>query len=543
MRKIGSLILLAVFMMSNFAFSVSASPNYDLIIKNGLVIDGSGNGGKITDIGIVKGKILKIGDLSQESANQVIDAKDKVVTPGFIDIHTHADRGILNVPAGDTYILQGVTTILGGNCGNSQAKVDFASYLSNLDGKIGINFGCLVGFGDLRNAAMADPTAPEPTATELKAMGEYMRQGMLDGAFGLSTGLEYIPDRFASTEEIVEMAKIAASYRGFYATHSRDEQTGVLASVGEALEIGYKAQIPVEISHLKACGSEVWGYGKTMVSMITMARSLGIDVHADVYPYGAASTGFVQIFPNWAQEGGMAKLRENWADPALNARIRAYGASQVGMRVGDDFSLIQIANYPTNPAWEGKTMADILEEKGKEQTMDHLLDQIFEMYTAEKLVGSTSRSVTIIYHYIDEEDIKTIMRSPYVGIASDGDIQVFGSGSPHPRSYGTFPRTLARYVNEQYVIPPEEAIRKMTSLPAAKMKLSDRGLLEEGYWADIVIYDEIKIKDMADFFNPHQYPEGIDYVIVNGQVAADHGQRVSTTCGQVLYGPGYSQQQ
>lgn len=531
MKKGIALLLMVALLISSFVPAAFAEPSYDVIIKNGLVIDGSGAGGIKTDIGIIGDRIAKIGSLSSASAKKVIDATDRIVAPGFIDIHTHADRGILKIPSADNYIMQGVTTLLGGNCGGSEAKVDVAEYLGGL-GKIGINFGTLVGFGDLRNAAMADPTA-KLTDKELKAMTEYMKQGMKDGAFGISTGLEYIPDRFATTEEIVEVAKVAAAYGGFYATHSRDEQTGVLTSVAEAIEIGARAKIPVEISHLKACGAEVWGYGKTMIAMINVARALGVDVAADMYPYGASSTGFSQAFPSWSVEGGMDKLKERLADPAIAARIRAYAANQIRIRVGEDFSLIQIASYSPNPAYEGKTMADILTERGKELTMDNMLDLVIEMYTS-------GNGPSIIYHYINEDDIKTIMRSPYVSIASDGDIRVYGEGVPHPRNYGTFPRVLSRYVNEQYVISPEEAIRKMTSLPAAKMKIMDRGLIKEGYYADIVIYDEANIKDTADFFNPHQYPQGIDYVLVNGCVAVDHGQLINGTSGQVLYGPGYS---
>lgn len=496
------------------------------------MIDGSGGGGRVTDIAVLNGKITKIGDLSAATAGQLINASGKIVTPGFIDIHTHSDRGIKTLPSGDNYVLQGVTTILGGNCGGGCANVEIATFLKDREGSIGLNFGTLIGFGDIRSHGMTDRTAAAPTQTELATMKDLMKRAMLEGAFGISTGLEYIPDRFASTDEVVEIVKVAASYGGFYATHSRDEQGNVLTSVGEAIEIGRKSGARVQISHLKPCGAEVWGYGKIMISMITEARAMGLDITADHYPYGAASTGFYQIYPAWSLEGGIDRLKERLADPALKTRIQAYCARQIRLRVGEDYSLIQIAGYKPNKAWEGKTMKDALAESGKAETMDKLLNLAHEMFIA------SGGNVSILYHHISEDDIQTIMRSPYVMFASDGDIRVFGDGAPHPRSYGTFPRVLRRYVNELYIISPEEAIRKMTSFPALKMKLPDRGLLKEGYWADIVVYDEHGVKDMADYLNPHQYAAGIDYVVVNGKVAADHGRMVNQTAGMVLYGPG-----
>jgi N-acyl-D-aspartate/D-glutamate deacylase len=513
--------------------------SFDLIIKNGMVADGSGNGSQEADIGVKNGRIAEVGRLPGQSAATVLEAAGKTVAPGFIDIHTHTDVGIHGDPTGENYIRQGVTTVLGGNCGGLRlgggggdgAGPGLAACLRGLEGRIGLNFGVLMGFGTLRQACMADPTLPRPDAGQLAAMRDYMESSMREGAFGLSLGLEYIPDRFATADEIVEMAKIVANNHGILATHMRDEQTGVLASLGEVIEIARKSGVSLEVSHLKACGAAVWGYGKTLVAMLTLARAMGVDVHADQYPYAAANTGLGQIFPNWALEGGLKALKKRLGNPALQARIRAYGAHQLKIRVGDNPRLIQVASYPPNSAWEGKTMGDILVSLGKEPSMEHLLDLATEMYLTE--------NPNIIYHYMDEEDIQTIMASPYVCVCSDGDIRRYGAGAPHPRSYGSFPRVLGRYARERYVISPEEAIRKMTSLPAAKMKLSDRGLLREGYWADIVIYDDAEIMDTADFLNPHQYPAGIEYVLVNGRIAVHRGQRLDTTGGTVLYGPAY----
>ena len=510
---------------------------FDIVIKNGFIIDGTGNGGIEGDIGIKDGKITFIGDINADldaakEARQakVIDATGKIVSPGFIDIHTHGDYHIIDRAHAENYLTQGVTTIIGGNCGTGTAGKNIPDYFSKLK-STGVNFGLLLGFGDIRKAAMQDPTKAAPTEAELSAMREITKKAMKDGAFGVSTGMEYTPDCFASCEEIVEVAKIAGQMGGFYATHSRNEQVGVLASVGEAIEIGKKADVPVHISHLKACGKEVWGYAPIMVSMITMARAMGLDVTADVYPYRASNTGFTQIYPKWALEGGTEKLKSRWADIRLREKIQNYSSNQIKMRVGMDFSLIQISACAYNREWEGKTMKDVLEEKGKSQSMADLLDLAYELHTAE---GETS----IIYHYISEADIKTIITSPFVMVASDGEIQEFGKGSPHPRSYGTFPRVFAHFVNELCTLTIDEAVKKMTTMPASRLKLKDRGEIKLGYYADITIFDEFAIKDNSTFLNPHAHSTGIEYVLVNGKIAVDQGVVTHGAFGEVVYGPG-----
>lgn len=510
--------------------SAAESTAYDLIIRNGLVLDGSGIDGLRTDIGIANGRIRQIGDLSQAKAARTINADRRIVAPGFIDIHSHADRGILRVPSADNALLQGVTTVLGGNCGECAAGVRLGPYLAQLEGNLGVNFGTLTGFGELRKAAMEDPTR-QPTDQELEAMKIFMAEAMKDGAFGLSTGLEYFPDRFASAEEIAEVAKTASAFGGFYATHMRDEQTGVLNAIAEAISIGKAAGIPVEISHLKACGAAVWGSGPAMIAMIADARAQGLDVTADMYPYSASSTGFTQLLPVWAIEGGFGRLKERLSDPAQSIHIRAYAAQQLRLRIGEDFSLIEVAKYRPDPSLEGKTIPQVLAGRGKASDMEAMLDLVMEMNCADP-------DLHIIYHYIDESDIRTIMEYPYISIASDGDIHVLNEGAPHPRSYGTFPRFLRRYALDQPILPLPEAIRRITGLPASRLKLEDRGLIREGYWADITVFDTAAIRDTADYLKPHQYPEGIDLVLVNGVVAAEKGTIASRTAGHVLYGPG-----
>ena len=409
---------------------------YDLIIRNGLVIDGTGQGSRPADIAIKKGRICRMGKLTGASAVEEIDAADRIVTPGFIDIHSHCDRHIAELPGAENYLLQGVTTFLGGNCGGCRASVGLGKFLQDLEGRVGINFAALVGFGDLRKAAMADPTQPLPAKKELNKMKDLMETAMQEGAFGFSTGFEYIPDAFASQEEVEAIAKVAASYGGFYATHIRDEQTGVLTALAEAISVSAHTGISLEVSHLKACGAEVWGYGPIMVSMLAEARALGVNVAGDLYPYGASHTGFGQAFPNWALEGGIEKLRQRLEDPHLYLRISTYGQSQLRSRIGEDPSLIQIASYQGNPAYNGRTMADILREQNRDLSLVSLMDLVIEMYLKDQ-------KTSVIYHYLNDADIKAMMRAPFVSIISDGEIQKFGEGTPHPRSYGSFPRVLA----------------------------------------------------------------------------------------------------
>lgn len=295
--------------------------NYDLIIKNGFLVDGTGKGGYRADIAVADGKIARIGDLSGDTAARVIDAGGDVVAPGFIDIHTHADANILEVPAADNYIRQGVTTVIGTNCGGGEGGTEVEAFLAKVSAaQPSVNYGTLVGHGDIRLAGMTDSTTAA-SEEEMAKMEGLVAKAMLAGAFGMSSGLEYWPGRYATTDELVQLAKTVKRHGGFYASHTRNEQTGVITAVGEAIEIGRRADIPVEISHLKPCGAAVWGYGPILVNMVTMARAMGVDVAADQYPYGASCTGFSQCFPDWALEGGDARLVERLEDPVLLGRI------------------------------------------------------------------------------------------------------------------------------------------------------------------------------------------------------------------------------
>ncbi len=503
--------------------------HYELIIKNGFLVDGTGKGGYNADLAVAAGKIAQIGDLAGDSADRVIDAAGTIVAPGFIDLHTHGDGAVLSVPRAENYILQGVTTIIGTNCGGGVCAAAVGDFLQAVEAaKPSLNFGSLVGHGDIRQAGMADSTTAASEA-DLAAMEQLVAKAMREGAFGMSTGLEYWPGRYATTDELVRLAGVVKAYGGIYASHIRDEQTGVITAVGEAIEVGRRSGVAVEISHLKPCGAAVWGYGPVLVSMLTTARALGIDITADQYPYGASATGFSQCFPAWALEGGNERLAARLQQPHLNQRIRAYAANQIRIRVGEDLSLIQVSVYAAAPSYAGKHLSEILTERGQEPTLENGISLIIEMY----LRGEPM----LIYHYINEDDIRTIMRSPFVSVVTDGHICAYGQASPHPRSYGTFARVLGRYVREQHVLTLEEAVRKMTSFPAWRMGLTDRGVLAVGNRADITVFDERTVADTATFFSPHRYAVGIDYVIVNGVVTAEKGKHTGAAAGQVLYGP------
>ncbi len=503
---------------------------YDLILKDGTIVDGSGEGAFHGDIGLIDGKIKEIGRLDENQAEEWIDCSGLVVAPGFVDIHTHADTRICSVPGAENYIHQGVTTVIGGNCGEGEEKLSVAAYLDRVKQIVpAVNYGTLVGHGNIRQAVMKDVT-DQSSPQERKKMIGHIEKAMEEGAFGVSSGLEYWSDRCSSKEELVEAAQTAARYGGIYATHMRDEQAGVITSLGEAIEVARRSQAPVQVSHLKACGAAVWGSGKILISMLTMARAMGIDIAADQYPYGASSTGFGQCFPSWALAGGLRALRERLDDPEQRSRIRSYAESQIRIRVGDDLSLIQISHFSGDPTMDGKRIADILADRGLPASMENGIDLVTEMFLHE--------DPSIIYHYIDEKDIEDIMRSPLVMTVSDGHICRFGESAPHPRSYGAFPRVLARYVREKNVLTLEEAVRKMTSLPADRYKVKNRGKIHPDYWGDLTVFSLEEIQDHATFMDPHQYAQGIVHVLVNGSFAIKDGNLLGKRSGQVLWGPG-----
>ncbi|MCR4430242.1 MAG: D-aminoacylase [Tepidanaerobacteraceae bacterium] len=522
----------------------------DIIIKNGKIVDGTGNPWFYADIAVKDGKIAAVGKMEEAEAREVIDAKWLVVSPGFIDIHSHSDLEPMVNFRCESKARQGVTTELVGNCGDSAAPVfgmsydqqkeyidghyDITSnwhtvdeYLSKMDrAKPSINYATLVGHGTLRKTVMGYERRPA-TKEELCRMKDLLREALRQGAFGMSTGLIYPPGCFADTGELIEISKVMAEEGGIYATHMRDEGEKLEEAVAEAIEIGRKAGVPVEISHHKACGRSYFGRVEKTLKMMEEARVEGIDVTCDVYPYTATATGLASIIPDWAHEGGMEKLLDRIQDKTLREKIKEETHPVQMALSGYENIHVSYVGSEENRKYQGASLADIGRQLGKDP-LDAALDLILE----EK------GEVGMIRFAMDEADVKMVLSHRLSMIGSDGSALapygMLGKGHPHPRNYGTFPRVISRYCREFKAISLEDAVKKMTYLPACRMGLSDRGLLKEGMAADIAIFDFENIRDTATYENPHSYPDGIKYVIVNGITVIRDGEHTGERPGKAL---------
>ena len=528
MKKI-IVIFLTILILISASCSLVKPGKFDYIIKSGKIVDGTGNPWYKSDIGIKGDKIAEIGEIPEEKGKKIIDASKKVVSPGFIDIHTHADRGILRDPTAQNYITQGVTTVIGGNCGG--AELDLREFFKEIKSKsISLNFGTFIGHNTVRRRVMGNENR-EPTIEELEEMKKIVEQEMKAGALGLSTGLKYLPGAYSKTEEVIELAKVAAKFGGFYATHLREEGLGLIDAVKEVIEIGEKANIPVQISHHKVVSVDRWGDSKTTLEIIEDARKRGIDVKDDQYPYPATSTGLAVLFPPWSLEGSKEKIEERLKNTESRKKIKEEIIYNIiHDRGGNDLNNIRIASYSKDKNIEGKSIKEILEMKGLTPDMESAAELILELYS--------NGNASAIYRCLSDEDIERIMKYPTTMHASDGSIVAMNKGVPHPRNYGTFPRVLSLYVREKGLITLEDAIRKMTSLPASRIGIRDAGIISVGKRADIVIFDPHNIKDRATWDKPHQYSEGILYVFVNGEIIVENGSITGELPGKIIYGPG-----
>jgi N-acyl-D-amino-acid deacylase len=528
---------------------------FDILVKNGFIVDGSGNPWFRADVAIEDGKINKIGRISTSKADEVIDAGGLMVSPGFIDMHSHSDFFLLVNPRSESKIRQGVTTEVIGNCGFSMApiyrkSVDFVKkelgVLANeitwdwstfeeyraklLKQGISVNVAPLIGHGILRGNVMGYENR-EPTKDELDEMEALLAESMGAGAFGMSTGLIYTPGSYAKTEELIELTKVVSKYGGMYASHIRNESDRLLEAVKEAISIGEATGVPVEISHMKSAGRNNWGRIKEALNIAEAARDRGVEVTCDFYPYTAGSTGLDACLPPWAHEGGREEMFKRLQDEVTRKKIKddiekgVEGWENLIKNAGWDN--VVIAYCEKNKQYEGLSISEI----AKKQEAD-LFDAAFNLLLEEEGV------VDIVLHEMWDEDMKAVMKHPLSMVGTDGaGYSPYGPlarGKPHPRNYGTFPRILGRYVREEKILMLQDAIRKMTSLPAEKLELFDRGLIREGFWADIVIFNPLKVTDKATFTNPHQYPEGIEYVIVNGQKVIDKKEHTGKLPGKVL---------
>ena len=505
---------------------------FDYVIINGKIVDGTGNPWYKADLGIRGEKIIKIGKITVDEAKTIIDARGQIVAPGFIDIHTHSEANIFEVPTAQNYITQGVTTVIGGNCGGSPLSV--RKTFAKIDSQnIALNLAVLIGQGSVRNEIVGKDDV-KPTPEQMEAMKGLVRDAMEEGAVGLSTGLEYHPGCYAETDEIIELAKVVSEYGGFYATHLRNEGVRGVESIQEAIEIGEKAGVPVEISHFKVSSSELWGSSTVNLRLIEEARERGVDVKVDQYPYRASHAGLPIMFPPWSLEGGRDTVKARIEDPQIRARMKEgikYNIVHDG--TGPDLSNIYISYCKHDSTIEGKTIAEILVELGREPNIDNGIDYILDLYYA----GSASA----IYFCMSDEDVERIMAHPAAMHASDGGVAVFGRGFPHPRNYGTFPRILGRYVREKKHITLENAVRKMTSMPASMTGIRDRGIVAEGFIADITIFNPETVIDKASFEDPHQHPDGLSHVFVNGEPVVFKGKITNQLPGKAIYGPGVTQ--
>jgi len=527
--------------------------SYDIIIRNGMIVDGLNDKPFRADLGIEGERIRVIGSLSTAEARTVLDASGKIVAPGFIDIHAHTDaRELLLNPRGESKIRQGVTTEISGNCGGSSFPLskdvseeerrysersgltrdwfDLEGYFSRVK-RTGLvfNYATLVGQGSVRELVLGDARR-KPDAEELERMKNLVARAMEQGAIGISTGLEYSPSGFASTDEVIELCRTAAAYGGFYATHVRSEDSRVVEAVAEAIHIAEAAKLPLEISHFKVCGTTYWWKLPKMFDLVERAWERGLEVTADRYPYTAYNTGLSVFYPNWVLDGGNEAFVMRLKDREARLKMKEDTFEKLEGTPWENILLVGM-DQEENKYLVGKTIQQAASEAGQDP---------YE-FSCDLLIKEGG-NVAIIGFGMDEEGTEQVLKHPLVMLCSDGSALApagpLHGGMPHPRNYGTFPRFLGQYVRERKIMGLPEAVKKMTSMPAAKAGIKDRGAIRTGNWADLVVFDPATIADKATYTDPEQYPEGIDYVLVNGKVVIDHGVHSGELAGKLLYGPG-----
>jgi len=537
---------------------------FDLILKDGMIYTGAGNPWFKGDIAVKDGRIVEIGPISREAA-EILDVSGKAVSPGFIDLHDHSDFPLLVERKAENKIKQGVSTLVFPSCGSGAAplndemredilrrspylkeggvEVDWSTvdeYLKRLEEGISVNVAPLVGFGTVRRYVMGMEMRA-PTAGELEAMKREVATAMEAGCLGLTTGLRYDPQSYAETEEVIELAKVAAEYEGFYTSHIRDEgdRGDPVGAIEEIIRIGREAGIPVNISHFKILAKRFWHEGPRLVEMIEEAREEGIDVTADQYPYRASGTGPGAWLPKWANEGGLEALAKRLVDPEVAPKIQEGLVASMEDRGGPEAALI--STYSLDPSLVGKTIADVAEMRG--ENPEDTIFELFKAHTLKLAAGELKGGFGFVNFNQSPENVDLFMRMPWVAVGSDGSVHAPDgvlarhSPAPHPRHYGTFPRVLGRFARERGVIGLHEAVRKMTSLPARILSLSDRGLIAPGMWADLAVFDPETVLDGNDFVPAEatmRYPIGIEHVVVNGVLTLKDGEHTGVLAGRVL---------
>lgn len=522
---------------------------FDLLIKDAQIVDGSGNPSYVGSLGIKGERIEAVGKMPEAQGRTVLDARGMALAPGFIDIHAHSEFTLLADPRGEGKVMQGVTTEVSGNCGLSAAPL-YGDYFERRKGdltelgleltwhdlrdffdimeakKLSLNFATLIGHGNLRGSVVGYGNR-KPTDQEMERMRGLLRDSMKAGGFGLSTGLIYPPGVYSETEELIELARVVKEFGGFYASHMRSEGDRLLEAIAEAVRVGEEGGIPVQISHLKTGGEKNWPKLEEAFELIEAARIRGVDVTADRYPYTASSTDLDAILPSWAYEGGVAAELARLTDPETRERLKKAVLSQ---HPNDDYwETVMVAAVDTekNKGFEGKTMAEVAREMKKEPC-----EALFDLLLEERI------RVTAIYFSMSEENLRRILQRPYLMIGSDSSARATSGttrlGKPHPRTFGSFPRVLSKFVREEKILSLEEAVRKMTSLPAQRLGLKDRGEIRRGAFADLVIFNPERVRDTASYTYPYAYPMGMRHVIVNGTIVIKDGAHTGAMPGKIL---------
>ncbi len=538
MQNISHRILILAIGTFAFANIPAQDTPIDLLIRNARVVDGTGSPWFRSDVAISNGRIVEIGVGLNLAARQTIDAAGRVLAPGFIDVHTHVESsdsrdGLQRLPRADNYLLDGVTTIVTGNCGGSE--IDIAAWNESLTG-LGINVATLVGHNSVRRAVMGlDDRAP--TMRELEQMQVLVEQAMRDGAVGFSTGLLYVPGTYAKTEEVVSLAEVASQHGGVYASHIREQGEKLHESIDEAVRVGREANMPVQISHFKIKGPARWGSIGDAIDLVESYRREGVDVVIDAYPYDRASSNLGINLPRWAVSGGTEEIASRIRDDETHARIVGDMKTMLDDGGYPDYSFATVAQYRPEPTYIGRTISEINRLIERPGTADAEIETVLDMMIEGGEAGSIY-GASMIYHYMSMEDVNTIFRYPNAAVASDGTIMAYGRGQPHPRSYGTNARILADFVRDRKILTLEDAVRRMTSLPARTFSFHDRGIIRPGFTADLVLFDPAIVADKATFENPHQYSVGFDYVIVNGVAVVAEGEITDERSGRFVKGPG-----
>jgi N-acyl-D-amino-acid deacylase len=518
--------LLLIFLL--IAIQTQAQQTAAILIKHGKIVDGTGNSWFYGDIAITHDRIVAVGNLWFMESNKEIDASGFIVAPGFIDVHTHIEDDEVKNPLATNFIMDGVTTVITGNCGLS--KTNLKQYFTLIDSvHLAINVGSLIGHNDVRKAVMGNAKR-DPSDSELYAMEMLVKQAMLDGAVGISTGLIYTPGTYSKTSEVIALVKQAAAYNGVYSTHMRDEGDSVTQAINEALNIAKAANIPLEISHFKLSGQQNWGRSNETLAMIKQARTEGIDVTIDQYPYTASSTTLNTILPDWVLTGTADSIKQKLSDKNIRKQCIGYMLAKLKKRKLKHYSYAVVAYYKADTTLNGKSIEEINLGWKRKHTVASEAETIMDMVM--------NGGAGMVFHGMSDTDVENIIKYPFDMFASDASIRVFNQGSPHPRGYGTNARVLAKYVRDENILTLEDAIRRMTSLPAQKFHISNRGLLKPGYKADIVVFDATTVRDMSTYKKPHQYSQGFKYVLVNGKLTVDNGIQNNERGGVTIYGPG-----